>query len=89
MFRYLLEKLHTADKFYDVFIASDAGKKSFDCAYKLFSLPKDNNLFVLYIINSMQDWLFEQLTDDEMNSAYILFQNLENSLKELVLKSIT
>lgn len=88
MFKNLQEKLHTSDTFYDMFLSSETGKKSFDSAYKLFKLPLESELFVNYIINSMQDWLFDQLTDDEMNSAYTLFQSLELDLKKIVLSSI-
>lgn len=88
MFKAIQEKIYTPDKFYDVFLGSEEGKKSFDHAYQQFTLPKDIEAFINYIINSMQDWLFEQLTDDEMNSAYTLFQSLEPDLRQLLLSSI-
>jgi len=88
MFKAIQEKIYSPDKFYDVFLASEEGKKSFDIAYQQFNLPKDIELFINYIINAMQDWLFDQLTDDEMNSAYTLFQSLESDLRQLLLLSI-
>lgn len=88
MFKAIQERIYTPDKFYDVFLESEEGKKSFDYAYQQFTLPKDIEAFINYIINSMQDWLFEQLTDDEMNSAYTLFQSLEPDLRQLLLSSI-
>lgn len=88
MFRILQEKLHTPDKFYDTFLSSDIGKKAFDTAYQLFYIAKDTLSFVNHIINSMQDWLFDQLTDDEMNSAYSWFQTIETDLKKLIFTSI-
>lgn len=88
MFRYLQEKLHTPDQFYDMFLSTETGKKAFDGAYKLFNVPKEIESFINHIINAMQDWLFDQLTDDEMNSAYTFFQSLELELKKLVFSSV-
>ena len=88
MFRILQEKLHTPDKFYDMFLSTDIGKKSFDAAYQLFGVAKDTVSFVNHVINAMQDWLFDQLTDDEMNAAYSWFQTLEEDLKKLIFSSI-
>lgn len=88
MFKQLQDKIYTPEKFYKVFLKSEQGKLAFDNAYKKYALPGDIQLFVNDIINSMQDWLFEQLTDDEMNAADTLFLSIEPDLKQLIITSV-
>lgn len=88
MFKDLQNKIYTPDKFYNLFLQSEEAKKSFDRAYQQFKLPYEIDLFINYIITAMQDWLFEQLTDDEMNAAYTLFSSLESDLRKLIFSSV-
>lgn len=88
MFKELQDKIYSPEKFYKVFLKSEIGKNAFDNAYKKYSLPKEIQQFVNEIIICMQDWLFEQLTDDEMNAADTLFQSIESDLRHMIAQSV-
>lgn len=88
MFKDLQDRIYTPEKFYKVFLKSEQGKVAFTAAYQKNYLPNNVTLFVNDILIAMQDWLFEQLTDDEMNAADTLFVSLEPDLKQLIINSI-
>lgn len=88
MFKDLQDRIYTPEKFYKVFLKSEQGKVAFTTAYQKNYLPNNVTLFVNDILIAMQDWLFNQLTDDEMNAADTLFVSLEPDLKQLIINSI-
>lgn len=88
MFKDLQDRIYSPEKFYNVFLKSEQGKLAFNQAYIKYHLPSENALFINDILVAMQDWLFEQLTDDEMHAADTLFASLESDLKILISNSI-
>lgn len=96
MLRKLQEELKSTEKFYEKFFTSKEGKSALDAVYKRF-YPIDKQfedtsnleLSIDFIIEEMQNWLFEQLTDDEMDSAYIWFESLESQLRIMIEDGLT
>lgn len=96
MLRKLQEELKNTEKFYESFFQSKDGKSSLDFVYKNF-YPIDKTfddtsnlqLSIDFIIEQMQNWLFEKLTDDEMDSAYVWFESLEPELRNLIEDGLT
>lgn len=88
MFKELQDRIYSPEKFYKVFLKSEQGKLAFNNAYKKYQTSHNIDICVNDILIAMQDWLFEQLTDDEMNAADTLFASIEPDLKKLIINSL-
>lgn len=92
MLRKLQEELKTTEDFYTKFFTSKEGKLTLDTIHKKFTPINKNveiDVIIDFVIESMQNWLFEQLTDDQMDSAYVWFDSLEPELREMIEDGLT
>ena len=93
MLKKIQEQLTTAEKFYDAFYKTPEGKLAYTEGYKLFPTYNNDNEdtddFIDFILDQMQDWLYNTLTDDEMDSAYTWFENMSDELHEMIHAGLT
>lgn len=92
MLRKLQEELKTTEDFYTRFFQSKDGIVTLDNVHKNFNhIDKNVNIDIIidFIVEAMQNWLFEQLTDDQMDSAYFWFESLEPELRQMIEDGLT